>query len=194
MDIAVISIILANMISILTLAVSIIIQVIENKKDRYVTKITTETIAHNTMVQECSVVILSLTNPIRLATTTSLSSEERDSLITAISKLEMHFVIVIKQEVDLLISIRKLVNAYMKYLSDPTTEQREKVIQLREDYYWLISIYNYADWRYIKAQIRGQKDVKDFEIYYKEQMEAFQASKPHINLPDWETVLKNKKE
>jgi len=192
MNAAIVSVIVANAVSILALVVSNVIQIIENKKSRYVTKITTETIAHYEMVRECSVVILGLTNPIRLAPDIPLNPEDLASLITAVSKLETYFVIVIKEEVEILTSMRKLVNAYMKYLSAPAKEQREEMIRLRDDFYLLISIYNYADWKYIKSQIRGQKTVKDFESYYKEERQSFQDAKTKTVLPDWETHVKQK--
>lgn len=186
MDAAILSIIIANIVSILTLAVSIIIEIIENKKTRWVKTITVNgAIAHNNMVRESSAIILSLTNPLRLKDDFKLTPQEGNDLFIAIAKLEVHFSLSIKEEAELLIIIRKLAGTLNKYQQDHSQDLRIAVILLREQFFNKISIYDFADWKYIKSQIKGRGTEINFEHFYEKEEIAYKLAEQKYQLPPW---------
>ncbi len=194
MDTAILSVVIANVVSILTLAVSIIIEVVENKKSRWVKTITVNgTLVHNEMVRDCNSTILALTNPLRLRPGMTLSHEDESALFKCISKLETHLTIAVESEADILIAIRNLINNFMQYVATPNDELREEVIKWREKYFFLISVYDFADWKYIKSQIRGKGTLHNFESCYQDILAMYSVADKNVDLPEWGKIENNKK-
>lgn len=176
LDIA--AIIVGNL-SLLGIVITLWFNYRENRTNRYVQIVTTQTLANNNYIRKNSAIFATLTKPAVIDEArkrNDLSYKYR--LIQSVCNMEVQFKHIIPEERKLINCARNLSEKSIKYFDAPTKELRTTIINEGNEYYKLMTVYDYADWQYIKSQARTKaynKGLPQFEALYQEQQSDFNA-------------------
>lgn len=145
----------------------------ENRTSRYVNIITKQTLLNNMFVRENSEILTVLTRPEIINDARGRhDTEYKVKLMRAEVNIEAQFKYALWQEREMINILRKLVKYSFEYFDAPTEELEAEIRILGEMYYEKMTIYDYADWLYIKSQARSKAYNKKFanfnEIYANE--------------------------
>ena len=189
MDIALIPPVIAASVSILALAITNIIAIFEKRKERNLSIVTKQTIENMTANKKNASKILTLTHPAMLTDIAVLNipSAKRE-ILTACSDLEMQMKIKYSAETEIISAMRSLTGVFFRCCQNPDDgKTRTDLFAKHALFAELMSVYDYADWRYIKSQAQGKKKTaQDFESIYKEQRLIFEKSE---KAEGWENFL-----
>lgn len=150
----------------------------QNLTNRYTEIITKRTLENNRFVRENSEIVTVLTRPeIIDDARTNKDKDYKKTLMRAEVNLEHQLKYCVHQEKHMIEDLRSLVKLSFQYYDHPSAELKSNLCKVGEDYYKIMTIYDYADWQYIKAQAKSQaynKQCADFlEIYRKLELEEF---------------------
>ena len=149
----------------------------ENRITRYCDIITKQTLANNMFIRENSQVFTLMTRPdiIDEYRKKEGSFEYKKVLLRAVINMEHHFYHGLSQDRELINIIREIASHALAFFDTPTPEEKTILISLGNEYYNLMTLYDYSDWLYIKTQAEkksyGVKYKKFDEIYKKEKEE-----------------------
>lgn len=90
---------------------------------------------------------------------------------------------IFSKELELINTIRQAVDVALKYYKSADAGDRDVLLAQKEKCYYLYSIYDYSDWRYVKGHARKVmlQDTPDFDkIYDKLRKEFDETEKPII--------------
>lgn len=172
LNIAGIVALISGSISLLGVALSSYFNYMENRTNRYVQLITNQTLQNNLLIRNNSEIITVFTRPeIIDDARVRCDKEYKIKLMTAEVNIEHHFKYAMKQEKLMIEVLRVLVKCAFQYFDDPTDELNAELRRLGEEYYEMMTIYDYADWLYIKSQAKSKaynKQFFNFNIIYEE--------------------------
>lgn len=173
LNIAGVAAIITGLISLIGILVGLWFNYRENRTNRYVDIITKQTLSNNMFVRENSEILTVLTRPeIIDDARTRHDTEYKVKLMRAEVNIEAQFKYALWQEREMINILRKLVKYSFEYFDAPTEELEAEIRILGEMYYEKMTIYDYADWLYIKSQARSKAYNKKFanfdEIYANE--------------------------
>ncbi len=186
MNVEIIVALITATISFIALLIARIVEIRENRKNRYASIITKQTISNMLFTRENFSIILSNTNPILLSSYANKNSEEiKVKLVRACTNIELQFKSAFSMEVDMINVMRELVCLFFNYLSNTNTEQLDLVIAKHFELAELVELYDYADWLYSKDQAWYRKKTQvDFEQIYHQQQKLFEEARKPVT---WET-------
>ena len=168
---------IAAIVSIVALCVTNIISIIENKKSRYITVVTNQTIEHKERVFKNASEILALTHPLLI-----IEPCENDllklkkKLLLACTEFELRIRPVYNETFEQISAMRRLVKLFLKYKKQPTNNNIDfdKLYEAHSEFLMLMSCFDSANWHYIKMQSDGKKRVPGtFAKSYFEQKQSF---------------------
>lgn len=165
--------IITGLISLFGILIGLWFNYRENRTSRYVNIITKQTLENNIFIRENSEILTVLTRPeIINDARTRHDIEYKIKLMRAEVNIEAQFKYALWQEREMINILRKLVKCSFKYFDAPTEELEAEIRALGEMYYEKMTIYDYADWLYIKNQAQSRAYNKNYEnfdeIYAKE--------------------------
>lgn len=157
-----------------------------NRLHDYHEILTKETRANNLYVRNNVVNLLTLSSP---SVIISLKDDKEyvRKIVNCKHKLLAHFKIIIPQEVDLINCIDELCKHSIRYYYKSSDEDCEKLCLLGQKLYYLFSLYDYSDWRYIKAHVKNFsiQDISDWKVIYEKYKNDFENKKDIIKLIQW---------
>ena len=170
--------VIASCISMLGIVLGFIFTWSENKRIRYVEIITNQTIKNMLFFGENTSLFFSLTKPEVIVEMKSKEKSYKFELMKTVSNIESILKYRFEIEREIINEVREVTKQCFEYFESPTKELEKKIDDLNQNIYKLISIYDYADWQYIKAQAktRPYKDVPDYNKIYCEQKIFFDCS------------------
>ena len=188
MDVALISALMAASVSVLALVITKIVEMMENRKNRYASLITKQTIESMLHIRRNTATILSHTHPaiINLINEDEISKIKKE-LIASYINVEAHFKIILPMELEILNNMRHLITLFFKYCETFDDSFVQKIADQNKKLTEIVAPYDYSDWLYCKDQAWYRKKTYiDFEKIYCEQKQLFaQSNKPD----DWETLM-----
>lgn len=192
MDEILIAPIIAATVSILALAISNIVAIIENRKRRNIDVVTAQTVKNKERNWSCSVKILACTNPLLFVEHKNSSligvneikeflSLNKKELLIACSELEIQMMGAKEISLSILNAMRDLVKIFLKCCAEPD-EQKLKMLEHKHSYFRkLMAAYDSATWKYIKIQSDGKKRTDQFNDIYKTRIADFEKAKDKLD-------------
>lgn len=179
MDIMIILQIITIAISVLSMGLALITTLRENSKNNFLKYTTQQRLKDMCDVRRIIANIITLSSPLSIREV--IAGKEKSyirTLIQASSELEMIFKSIYEEEQEIILLVGQLVaKAILFYKSNDVNVGKEienDIIELKN----LFSIYDTANWEFIKAQTKGKfSDNNEFLILYDKYMKAF--SKKH---------------
>jgi hypothetical protein len=170
---------IAATISIITLLIAKIVEILENRKNRYASIITMQTLSNMLFMRENFSTILTNTNPTLLTRTENGDYQElKNQLVHACTNIEMQFKSVLSIEVDMIDVMRELICHFFSYIDAGDKEDKDLIITKHRKLAELIEVYDYADWLYCKDQAWYRKKTRiNFEQIYNQQKLLFEKAK-----------------
>ena len=151
-------------ISIVSMILSVVNTVKENRKKHYIKIVTAQRLENMRRVREAAKSILACTHEVLLDSANDATVQECVSALTGISIVLKE---AYKQEHELIQCGENLISALKAYVSKLGT--KEEVLSVRSQFYELYSIYDFADWQFIKRQSQGKHlDEIEFDEIYNE--------------------------
>lgn len=175
LNIAGIAALIGGAISLLGIVIGLHFNYIENRTNRYIQIITKQTLQNNLFVRNNSEIITTFTRPEIIDDAREKCDKEyKIKLMRAEVNIEHQFKYAIPQEKSMIEILRKLVKCAFQYFDNPTSELEFELRNLGENYYEMMTIYDYADWLYIKNQAKSKaynKKFLDFDKIYKDELD-----------------------
>ena len=170
MDITVLILqIVTILVSISSLTFSLLSTVRENNKKNYIKVVTEERIKNKSIVRENIKNLLAISN---VHTIDYFSVETVKKSAESAAAIETVLKNVYTEDNNVLMAVNNLVDEIAKQVDKGNNTQA--VIAAREKVLREFSIYDLADWRFIKQQSTGKKvDSDDFNEIYKETLEQY---------------------
>lgn len=153
----------------------------ENKRSRYIEIITNQTIKNMLFLRENVALFSALIQPEIIKGAKKDIKNYKFQLVHAATNIETIMKYRFDKEREMINIVRELTKLCLSYYDKQTNEVKKEILFLKEKFYVLMSIYDYSDWQYIKAQARTRpyKEFPDFDKIYDRQKELFDnAEKP----------------
>ena len=180
MDYAGIAALITSTISLVGILLGLWLNIRENRTNRYTQIITKQTLDNNLFVRENSEVVMTLSRPEIIDTARiNCDKDYKINLIRAEVNIEHQLKYSLPQERKLIEILRKLTKLSIKYFDSPSSELDVELRSLGTEYYKLMAVYDYADWLYIKSQVKSRaynKQYVDFDKIYENEMEKFEKT------------------
>lgn len=164
-------------LSLIGIIIGLVYNYRENRTNRYVEIITKQTLENFMFVRENSEIIMTYTRPEIIDAVRGISIHEyKIKLMKAEVNIEHHFKYVFPNEQKMIEVLRNLIKCAFEYYDNPSEKLNQKLRALGNNFYEKITVYDYADWLYIKSQAKSKavnKQFKDFDEIYKLQQENF---------------------
>ena len=178
MNISLIIQIIASTASLTGIILGFVFTWAENKRSRYVEIITTQTIKNMLFLRENASTFSALTRPEIIKNAKVEFKNYKFQLMQASTNIEAIMKYRFAKERELINLVRETTKLCLSYYDKPTNELEERINILGEEFYILMSVYDYADWQYIKAQAKARpyKDFPDYDIIYADQKKLFDSS------------------
>lgn len=176
-DIRLIIQIIASSVSLIGIILGFLFTWKENKRGRYVERITNQTINNMLFLRENSASFLMLTRPEMIKEDESEMRYKRQLMQAAVN-IESIMKYRFPREKQIIDLVRSLTKRCIQYYDKPSEKLSKEIRKDNNDFYLLMTVYDYADWRYIKAQARTSpyKEYPDYDKIYDEQNKAFTDS------------------
>ena len=163
--------VLTIVVSVSSLVFTLLSSIRENNKKNYIKVVTEQRLKNKSIVRENTKNLLAYSNPhtIQLLTAdTMLKCAESAAAIETVLKA------LYSEDNEVLISVNNLVSEIAKQVSDGNNEQA--LIAARERLTREFSIYDLADWRFIKQQANGRKsDSDEFDEIYRKTRQDYNS-------------------
>lgn len=155
---------------------------LENKKNKYVEIITSQTIKNMLFLRENSALFSAFIRPEFIADAKNSLPDYKIRLMQAATNIECIMKYRFDKEREIINIVRETTKLCFDYFDEPTEELDTNIRALGDKFYNLMSLYDYSDWLYIKAQARSKpykKDFPDYDKIYDTQKGSFaQSEKP----------------
>ncbi len=149
--------------------------------NHYVEIITKQTLSNNMFVRENSEIVMTLTRPEIIDDANKNDDKEfKIKLMRAEVNLEHQFKYCFEREQKLINVLRKLVEEAFRYYNNPSQKNYDQLCSTSEDYYKMMTVYDYADWLYIKEQAKSKaydKQPAKFDSIYEKVAPDFSDKK-----------------
>lgn len=167
MDIVIILQIITITVSVVSMILGVVNVISENNKNRYLEIVTNNRVENKKKVQGAAKIILTATQEVLLSEADLSTLKEAAG---ALSEMTVVLKDIYPQENKLLKIGDRLLADYKMFVENKNSvEYRNRVLQSREDFYTEFSIYDLADWQFIKNQFSGKKaNAQDFDNIYEE--------------------------
>ena len=160
-------------ISIVSMIVTLVNTIKENRKKHYIKVVTTQRLENKKRVRDSAQRILECTHESVLDSANDTTLRECISALTGISVVLKE---VYEQEHELIQCGEKLISALKAYIGK--AETKENVLAVRSQFYTLYSIYDFADWQFIKMQSQGKHlDSIEFDEIYQDIQQQYDNQK-----------------
>lgn len=151
-------------ISVVSMILTVVNTVRENGKKNYIKVVTAQRLENKRCVRDSAQTLLELTHEAALEHADSNTVQE---CISSLTKIMVILKEVYAQEHEMIGCGEKLISSLKAYIEKTGT--KDDVAAARARFYELFSIYDFADWEFIKLQSRGKhRDSRDFDIVYGE--------------------------
>jgi hypothetical protein len=168
--------IITNCIAIITLTTNIILTIFEKRKERNANIITKFTMDNMVLVRSSASKISVYTNPYCIKEAVDSGNKNyKHNLLMQVMHIEYVMKHIYKQEVEIIESLRRLTNIAFKYYDTLNEELTISLFKQEKEFRYLISLYDYSDWLYVKSQaVSGnRKDFNDFDDIYRNLAKKF---------------------
>jgi hypothetical protein len=173
--------------SIVGLVVTNLIAIYENKKGRYISVVTNQTIEHKEMVFKNAAKILALTHPLLVYDPCEDDLLRlKKKLLIACSEFEIHMIPVYTEAFDQITAMRYLVKIFFKCLKErkDNTADIKILSEAHTKFRELMTSFDSANWEYIQLQSDGKnKGGEIFKDLYEKRKKAFDENKN--KLKEW---------
>ncbi len=170
MDIVIILQIITIGISLITLVSNAVITINENRKKNYLDLTTSYRIEVLTKTRELMSNIVTLANPM-VCRNAAGNNEYIKELVKIKTDLDIILKDINEEELELKKLVGDIVGDVYNYLNNPDLEKEEYINHKLEKLLYLYSIYDSADWKFIKMQSTGKifdnKEWLEFYEHYK---------------------------
>jgi len=177
--------IIANVVAIIALFISNMIVIFENKKNRYTSIISKQTLENMLMLRENASTILSYSHPEVIDAHRQKSDPTfKTDIVKASYNIEIELKAPLEMERVLMNSVRSLVSVAIQYYENKSDALYNELNRRSRSFSNLISVYDYSNWLYIKSQSSGKrKEFIDFDTIYQNQVREFLSS---AKISDWD--------
>ncbi len=159
------------LISITSMVIAVSSEFRENRKKNYIGIVTKQRIINKDCIRNYSQILLQNTH---IAILPHATVKNLEDCIGAVSGIEVVFKNIYSQEKTFIDKANSLVGALSDYLNDKTDITLQNLLQNRNEFYKIYSIYDLSDWRFIKAQSIGKEiDSEDFDRIYENTEKTF---------------------
>lgn len=157
-----------------------------NRLHDYHEIITKATRANAVFVRNNAVLFLTLSDP-NVIVSMRNNKDYIQRLMNCRYSLLAHFKIIVHQEEELIDCINEICERAIVYYYESSTTEDKQLRQLNKKFYYLFSIYDYSDWRYLKAHVRNIaiQDISDWDLLYQEQKKEFEKKLNTMNKLPW---------
>ena len=156
-------------ISLSSLVLGIWNSIRENKKNRYIEIVTKQRLDNKSKVSASAKILLQYANA---ETKEYIDNEYIKQCALALSEIKAILKTCYPEDRAVLQSGEKLLCAYVSYLRGET--DFATIAKAGELFHQKYSVYDLADWRFIKNQAEGKKfDSADFDVLYKDTEKEF---------------------
>ena len=173
--------IVVNAVSFIGVVLGIVIAWKENKQLKYIETVTEQTIQNMLFLRRNASSFLVLLKPEVIASYKDAGKDYVSVLMEAAVNIESIMKYCFDMEREIMNIVRQATKQCLCYYKSPSKELECKIRELDKQFYNLMTVYDYSDWKYIKSQAtnRPYQDFPEFEDIYYEQLEKFaQAEKP----------------
>ena len=170
-----------NLVSLFGVVLSLAIAWKENKRLKYIETVTDQTIRNMLFLRENSASFSVLIKPDVIAAYKENGRDYVSALMEAAVNIESIMKYCFDMEREIMDIVRRTTKRCICYYNTPTKEVECEIRKLDKQFYNLMTVYDYSDWKYIKsqAQTRPYQDFPEFEDIYDEQLKKFaEAEKP----------------
>lgn len=173
---------IASSVSFAGIIIGLIFTWMENKRSRYIEIITNQTIKNMLFLRENAALFSALTKPEVIRDAKKNIKNYKFQLIHTATNIEAIMKYRFDKEREIINIVRRITRLCLNYYDKQTNEIKQELIDLNEKFYILMSVYDYSDWRYIKAQARTRpyKEFPDFDNIYDNQKKLFDNSEKPI--------------
>lgn len=177
-DVGILIQIIASSVSFVGIILGFIFTWMENKRSRYIEIITNQTIKNMLFLRENTALFSTLTRPEIIKDAKKSNKNYKFQLVHAATNIEAIMKSRFDKEREIINIVRRTTKLCLNYYDKQTNEIKQEIIFLNEKLYELMSVYDYSDWQYIKAQARTRpyKEFPDFDNIYDKQKELFDNS------------------
>lgn len=177
-DVGILIQIIASSVSFVGIILGFIFTWMENKRSRYIEIITNQTIKNMLFLRENTALFSTLTRPEIIKDAKKSNKNYKFQLVHAATNIEAIMKYRFDKEREIINIVRRTTKLCLNYYDKQTNEIKQEIIILNEKLYKLMSVYDYSDWQYIKAQARTRpyKEFPDFDNIYDKQKELFDNS------------------
>lgn len=174
--------VIASSVSFIGIILGFIFAWMENKRSRYIEIITNQTIKNMLFLRENAALFSALTRPEIIKDAKKDIKNYKFQLIHAATNIEAIMKYRFDKERDMINIVRRTTKLCLNYYDKQTNEVKQEILILNEKFYELMSVYDYSDWQYIKAQARTRpyKEFPDFDNIYDNQKELFDNSEKPV--------------
>ncbi len=158
--------------SLFSIIITVVVSKLENQKTHYLEIVTKQRMKNKEEVQRAAQTIIKNSHPQMLD---SITDEQIKECIDAEAIIATIFKSIYEKEAELIDCINDLIAELKKHKT--TKENFENVVSARDLFILKFSIYDQADWIFIKNQARGEnKEFKDYDSIYLKVNEEFEQS------------------
>lgn len=177
-DVGVLIQIIASSVSLTGIVLGFVFTWIENKRSRYIEIITNQTIKNMLFLRENAAMFSVLTRPEIIKGDGNDIKNYKFQLMQASVNIEAIMKYRFDKERDMINLVRRLTKLCLAYYEKSSDELSQEIKLLNNEFYMSMTVYDYSDWQYIKAQAktRPYKDFPDYDIIYDNQKKLFDSS------------------
>lgn len=172
--------VIASTMSLLGIVLGIFFTWKANKRSKYIEIITNQTIKNMLFLRENASCFSALTRP-EIINSDAINNY-KFQLMQASVNIESIMKYRFDKEREIINIVRRMTKLALRYYDKPNKEIEKDLKLLNEKFYMLISVYDYSDWQYIKAQVKTRpfKEFPDYDVIYAKQKKLFEDSNKPI--------------
>jgi len=174
--------IIASSISLVGIVLGFVFTWHQNKRSIYIEIITNQTINNMLYLRKNATLFSVLIKPEVINSGRDSMEDYIFKLMQASASIESMMKYRFDKEREIINIVRKISKLCLKYYYNPNPELEEEIRVLGQKFYLAMSLFDYSDWQYIKAQAKTKpfKDFPDYDKIYDEQKKLFQQSEEPI--------------
>lgn len=167
-----------NLVSFIGVVLSLVIAWKESKRLKYIETITNQTINNMLFLRKNSASFSVLIKPEVIMAYKNSGEEYTIPLMEAAVNIESIMKYSLDVEREIMNVVRKTANQCLCYHKAPTQTLEQEIRDLGKQFYNLMTVYDYADWQYIKSQVssRPYKGASQYLAIYNKVKSEFDVS------------------
>lgn len=173
-----IGVIIANTVVLISLLLTHVFTQVNETKSRYIELSTKQTIHNMHIFRENAEILHRLSSPYVIKCCYEKNMEKLvEDVMTASSKIEYIMKVIYPQELEIINAERQLIQAIITYASCPQKTNLLELEKCSNYFYYMTSIYDYADIQYVELQSSGKRrGFSDFNQIFMELKRDFESS------------------